>query len=833
MSRYRKIILTVLACLAGLLLIALVAAIWIGPRVKEIVVGQINNYLTVPVQVDEISFSFIKHFPYGAVDFTGVRTKGNALTKTGEPLLDAGHIYFLFNIFDVFNDDLKLKKISIKDARLYLLVNEKGKTNFDIFKKSNGNNQKFSLALEEVELDHVRFVYHSALAKLDYIFSTNNAKLKGKFKQQQYDLAMNGDLFVEKFRVNSINYIDHKETNLHLDLHINNETSQYTISNAEIKIADLKLAATGVFQNKENGLNMDLSIQSKDAGLHELLSLIPGNYTSKLNNFRYTGNIYFTMRISGVSGDKTTPLVSANFGTENASLMPKSSDYKLSNIRFKGEYISNISNAKQVSRLQLNDINAVLEGQPVKASLLIEDFNNPYIDISAKSAINLSVLSNFYMPDTLQSISGKVIVDARIRGRSNDQLSWISEGTVIAEQVNFRLKSKALDFTNFNGQFNLQGNQLTVTDLRGNAAQSDFTINGTFNNVLGYLLTKDEKISGDARVSSRNLDLNELLENKKQSTATDTMYRLDFSNRVDLKLQVSIGILSFRKFQAWQSRADISIRNKILTTSDLSFKSFNGTLALDGSINTSKPDSILIICDASVSKLDMNQLFSQMENFGQTILTDKNVKGNISATIQFASTWSKSLNCNPDRIFAKSDLTIENGELINFQPMLALSKYLKGADLQRVKFNTLHNRIEIKNQTITIPEMEIKSSALDLTASGTHTFSNQIDYKLQLYLSQLLGKKVKEQNTEFGKIEDDGLGRTKLFLTMKGALANPKITYDRKGVEQKITQDIKQEKQTFKTLIKQEFGWGKKDSTISTPKKEKPKKEELQLDNGE
>ena len=97
--------------------------------------------------------------------------------------------------------------------------------------------------------------------------------------------------------------------------------------------------------------------------------------------------------------------------------------------------------------------------------------------------------------------------------------------------------------------------------------------------------------------------------------------------------------------------------------------------------------------------------------------------------------------------------------------------------------------------------MEIKSSVMDLTASGTHSFENIVDYKLQLDLSQILGRKVKAQNSEFGTIEDDGLGRIRIFLSMKGPLANPKISYDRKSIEQKIVQDVKQEKQDLKKIL--------------------------------
>ena len=173
---------------------------------------------------------------------------------------------------------------------------------------------------------------------------------------------------------------------------------------------------------------------------------------------------------------------------------------------------------------------------------------------------------------------------------------------------------------------------------------------------------------------------------------------------------------------------------------------------------------------------------------------------------------------------------IENGELNNFEPMLALSRYLKGADLKRITFSTLQNQIEIKNSSIIFPAMHIQSSAMDLVASGTHSFSNIVDYKLQMLLSQLTGRKVKEQHTEFGTIEDDGLGRIKLFLSMKGPMKNPKITYDRKSVEENITHQVKTEKQNLKGILKEEFGWFKKDAVKTQKDSSASVKQELEID---
>ena len=195
--------------------------------------------------------------------------------------------------------------------------------------------------------------------------------------------------------------------------------------------------------------------------------------------------------------------------------------------------------------------------------------------------------------------------------------------------------------------------------------------------------------------------------------------------------------------------------------------------------------------------------------------------------MQFASKWSSSLIINPKSVVVDGTVKISNGELLDFAPILALSRFIKVSELQHVKFSALQNRIQIYDRKIFIPSMEIKSSALNLTASGSHTFDNKVDYSLKLLLSDILGKKARENNSEFGVVEDDGLGKASLFLHMTGDASNPKFAYDKKAVMKKIQTDIKTEKQTLKELIKKEFG-NKKDSA-STQKKE-PRKEAVEIE---
>jgi len=830
-SKSKKILLYIISgLLAFLLLLAILGWIF-GPRIKEMAVQQINNYLNVPVQVGEIDFSFLKKFPYASVNFKDVNTPGLKTSGNRDPLFKADDVFMLFSWWDVFSDDLRVKTISIENARCNLFVDKNGVENFDIFKKSSGSSNSFNLDLEQIVLKRTAVRYHSINVKHDFSFYADDMNWKGHFTSDVFDLSGKGDVLVERFQTGDVNYLNNKETKLDIAIHIDTKRKLYEIKESSLKIAAIEFVVDGFFRNEKNQSFVDLKVKSKKAGLKELFSLVPGVYTEKLSNYNYEGIVQFALQIRGQIDAKNTPLVTAEFSTDKASLAPKDSPYSLKYISFKGSYTNRISSARPVERLQISNAAGMLENQPLNFTLLLEDFAHPWINLSANSTMNLEVVSRFYKPDTLDLMWGQVKVNAQIKGKIGETESWISSGNVELKDAGFRLKKSNIEFSGFKGLIFLMGNRLTLKAMEGKAAGSDFKIDGEFDNVYAYLLSKTEMVSGDARLISRNLDLNELLEDQSSKANADTVYRLDFSPRVRLQLGLQIGVLSFRKFQAWQVKGNLNLKNKILSGNPISFKAFEGSLNLTGSINASASDSVLISCDAQLIKLDVKEVFTQLGNFGQDVIKDVNVKGKLTAQVQFASTWSKDLHCNFNRIYARSHLLIEKGELINFEPMLALSRYLKSADLKNIKFETLQNEIEIKNQIIKIPSMEIKSSVMDLNASGTHSFENIVDYKLQLDLAQILGKKVREQNTEFGTIEDDGLGRMRLFLSMTGPLSNPKITYDRKGIEQKIVQDIKNEKQDIKKMLNEEFGWFKKDSTVSKVKVKEPKKqEELELE---
>ena len=126
---------------------------------------------------------------------------------------------------------------------------------------------------------------------------------------------------------------------------------------------------------------------------------------------------------------------------------------------------------------------------------------------------------------------------------------------------------------------------------------------------------------------------------------------------------------------------------------------------------------------------------------------------------------------------------------------------------------------------MTIPSMSIKSSALDLEASGKHTFDNQIDYRFGFRFRDLKAKK----ESEFGEITDDGSGKF-VFMRMYGSLDNPTIEWDKVSNREKRKEYNESEVQSTKSMLKSEFGLFKNDTTVKTFIQEKREHEVLEVE---
>ena len=801
-------------------------------KVKEIIKAEINKQIDTQIEVEEIEFSVIERFPFASLRFKNVVIKDAIKKGVKGNFLEASDVYLKFSIFNLFRSNYKITKVEVVDAYLKIIVYDDESDNYHIFKaKSEESTESFTFNLEKVYFNNVKTLYSNFASDQEYLFVAESAYSKGKFSSENYALAINGDFFIDYIKSEDYNIIKKKNAKIDLQMRVEASKNLYKINKGNLKLSQLSFDINGEIISKKESTFLDLEINGKNFDLQSLISELPEREQEYLKKYKSRGDFFFAMTINGDFGGSKKPLVVANFGLNSGEISNSNSSITLKELSFQAEYSNGVNRKYSSSYFKVNNLNGQLKSGSISGDLVLNNFSQPELEIASSAKLELSELLEFMNIDTITSLVGHLELNANFKSVVNlgekftakDFVNSKTSGKIILKNAGFTIKNDPLTYHELNGSFEFNNNDIIVKEMYGKISNSDFELKGYFRNVLPYLFLPDERLQLNAELKSGFLDLNEILSDN--NTESDTTYNFQFSDRLDAKISFNVDKLSFRRFEANVLTGNFRLKNKQMIINKLSFKSMDGKIGTKGLIDGTQENKLLFSCDGIISYVDIEKLFYQFENFGQSDLTHANLSGRLDADVQFAGIWSSSLIADLNSIYSSANITVKNGELKDYKTLDGLSKFIKVEDLSHIKFAILKNQIEIKNQIIKIPMMEINSSAINIVASGSHSFNNDIDYHLQLLLSDLLTKKAKKHNSDFGEIEDDGLGRTKVFILVTGTVDNPVYKYDRKGVKEKLKTDIKTEKQNIKQILNSEFGWFKKDTTIIQKEKTEKQKE--------
>lgn len=793
-------------------------------EVKQAVIEELNKSLKSEVKIDpkNIDLTFIKSFPKCAIDFKEVLIMEAIEKKERDTLIFADQILLMFNLKDIWNKNYTINKIEISKANCNLYIDKKGRPNY-IFWKSpeKSTTDKVNFKLEQIVLNEIGLKYKNAQNKVKFNVHFTNSDFSGNFGDEKFTLETKGKAELDILTVNKSNLIKNKKIKYDLEFQI--AGNDYNINKAEIALNEMYFALDGNCRITDSIEKADVHFNGKNLDVASLISLLPEKYASRMSDYSSSGEFYSNGNISYKAGVET--LLKAEFGLKDATVTYKVNNTRLDNLSLKG----NLDINEEGSFLNLQNISAQMGKNSITGACALNNFSDPYIQLNASLNTDLQELNSFWPIDTLEYVSGNVQLTANLKGKISEikksafSNEVIANGSASLKEIKTKIKGKENEINISSGAFEMANRSVRVTDFKLIIGKTDIELNGELPGFVNYLLDDNHPLVINANLKSNNIVLEEVLYGGQSNSDSK---QVNISSNLNFKLLANIGSLSFSKFSAQNIIGEIVVADQKILVNDLSLNAMDGKAQLSAVADASG-DAINIRAVSDLNKINISKLFYQCNNFGQSTLNENHLAGFTTATLNFSGTWDKQLKANLESINANGVLTIEQGRLVDFKPLLSLSKYVEVSELKDIKFQALQSNFEIKNQIISIPKTIIKNSAMNIELWGTHSFKNDIDYHIKLSLSELLANKKranKQLDEELAFQENDPDNRRSVFIVMSGKIDNPTIRYDRKGLKQKIREDLKEEKHTLKQILKEEFGLFKKDSVLN--KSDKPKAEE-------
>lgn len=819
--------------LTGIIIcISLVSLLFIyQDDVKKVLLGEINKHLKAEVKIDpkNIDLTILKTFPDCSMEFKNILMLEALQVKKRDTLLFAEQLNLHFNISDLWSKKYNIKKIKLKNGLVKPGITKSGTPNYIFWEEgpdnSKGKNDSINFNLNLIELEDCRVIYRDRQTtfKTDLLIKT--LSFSGNFSDEEYDLKTEGKLYVNQITSNKKSLLKNKNCNLNVDLKV--KGSNYVFEKTQATINKMRFNVDGNFAYKDSLQTMDINYSAADLDIATVLSLLPEDQQQKANDYKSSGDFYTNgnFNYSGRSKFK----LESKFGIKNAEITYKPTSTTAKNVNINGDLIYSNTNSK----LDLTNVYLKLNTDEIKGSFSVQNFSDPFLHFIVDASANLENLQSFWPIDTLSKLKGNVKINSEVEGLlrdlKNETFSTKVKLDLEASVSNIEAQFKGDEniFAIENCSVTAKDREVEVKDLKLKRGSSAILLNGKIPGIFNYLSDKTAPLIITGNLFSNYFKLEDFMMKYKASEDGSTPL---IPNNIQFKLNAAILKFSYAKFEAQSITGEIEIKNQKAIISDMRLQTMQGEAEIDAFADNSN-NKLDVVLQSKLKNINISNMFLQLNNFGQTTLQENNIKGYATADLDFSGSWSNALEPNLKSIKSNINLTIDRGELIDFKPLLSLSKFVDIQDLQKIKFSSLKSNIEIKDKTIFLPSTSIKNSALNIIFWGTHSFENDINYHIELLISELLAKKRKDNDEEFGPVENDPDNKRSAFILMTGTVDKPIIKYDRKGLKENIKKDIKEEKQNLKQLLKEEFGLFKKDTSSLKPKEKADQAFELEKPN--
>lgn len=782
----------------------------------------INNRITTKTRVGTYSFSVLKRFPRASVKLSDVTLlsssgfdKSQFANYNADTLLYAGSVTLEFRLTDLLKGIYRIENASVSDGKLYLLTDSTGGINYQISTGSGKNTGSGSFDLNRIVLRNINTLYLNRSTSLGISGTIDNAKLRSVIKGSVIDFICSAGLSLNRFELYKTRI--NAEADVSLDINMQSSDTSVVFRKGTLKLEGYSFDLSGFIHP---GRDILLKITGKNIDLGGARKYIPAIYGDRIRNYQAGGVLNAEYVLYGPLDRTKNLFADANFSVKRGSLSVRNPEIKIRNLELSGSYTNGSKAGPSTSRLLVDKCSFNIGNALWSASLSAHDFTDAKVSLTFAGDLYPAELISYLNIPGLISADGLIRLNTSISGRVFKN-GRINPGAIVSsvKAADIRFESFSLKHTDdrFNIS-NVSGNIMAAENLWADNLAftyygAGFLINGEFAGLPAWLSGKQVPLDIKAEMTVSDLDPSRIKFNAAKSAAGKGAIKLPGGINADI--QVRLDNFSYNKFNAGLITGRLIYKPLMADIRNLSALTLGGRVSGNLITAANRDGTFISQGNFNLESIDIKKCFESFGNFGQSFILAENLAGTLSGSLRILMPMDSMMKPVVKAVNAEGRYIIENGTLTNFEPVKALSDFIDIKELENIKFSKIENDLFIRNNALSVPQMEILSSAADFSVSGKHSFDNSYEYHIKVYLSEILSgkyRKDKKLNSEFGTIEDDGLGRTSLFLKITGRDDNLKVAYDLKAAGSNIRESMKKEKSNLRNILNEEYGWFRQDT---------------------
>ena len=730
-------------------------------------ISKLNEQLKAPVEVSTIELDLFSGFPR-------VRIVLNAVTIADpfgnqKPLVKAEKVGLGMNVLEVIRGTYTIEELAVSTGEIHLTRSSRG-DNWDLLNTTDSSNADINLRY--FEAFDVNVTYDNVFDKSYYSSSINTLYASGLIGNRtelslKVDLAAtNATLAGEIFLVNapiagSIELIIDQEWAL--------STSDLTLDGARINL-DL---------NHDGG-----KISAVQTDIPKALSYVP------------LFEIPDEIEINGLRADwgwaGTWDQWVLEFDTKNTTL--NYNGIAVPSLSCKGQW-----RWGSVPELSIPSLALETNTGEITGTLELKG-NAPTLYTHLEGGSNLSELFDFIETDLLVNPMGFWKGDhiSLTQGfRSWEDFtpvgSPIFKGDISLFEGAFALAGSNISFEKVEAELGIDGRNVQIDRCFLQSGENTAVVTGTIYNAL--------EASGYPKVvlslESPTISIDPLLYWEFEDDELDEETSFDYS------VAVKVDHVKLGDFNGANLVGTVYNRGNWIIGDAMRIDGCDGTLGGNWALYEVGSDNVLK-GDVFVQSIKLDQLLASFNSFDIEDLNASNLLGEASATATVSLAFDSEWEQHSTKTDIKGEGAIKGGTLQNYAPLQELSAFIDKGELDKIEFPYLASTFRVHGDTLLLPEMEVKNSALNLWVNGWQNLeTDDLRYSVRLGLKDL-AMRGKNSNRDLGNWigEAENENQPYVRLIVGCNLDDVCISLDRERINRSFKEALQQEREDLKNIFK-------------------------------
>ena len=813
--------------------------------VDDAIAEQVNAH--VFYDQEGFSLSLFENFPNFTFSMKDFGVSGID-TFASDTLIQVASFEITLDLLSVISgEQIMINEISLKSPEITILSLSDGQNNYDIFKETTDNTPSktpteeeltFSLAIKKWQIIDGNFTYddllngiHTSLLGINHIGS-------GDFSQDIFDLMTKTTIVSVDLNYEGTNYLKEKTFDADLNMKMNLPDSKYTFSDNSLTLGALSVGLNGdVILPADSDMVLDIEFQSLDMSIKSILSLLPGDYSSYLENVSADGEVGIEGKVSGVYNELRLPDININAMIFNGYLAYQEYPVPIEEVQLEAALVIPGVNMDLLS-FSMPHFSMQVESQDFQAQMEFNNLANYTWDLNASGGLDLGKIFQIIPVEGMDLkglISGSFETSGNmllIEEEKYEQLP--TKGRVQVTDFSISDETLPVDIRIPEADLSFDNEQIALTQFKVLFGESDLQMTGTLENFIGYALEPSEVLHGKLNFNAKILNLNPFLTATDTSVAdaavdTAVLEIIRIPINIDVALNTQIGRLLYDNLEFNDMDGKITMSEGIAQLDNLDFNLLAGGFLMSGFYN-SNPPLPLFNFNFKISSMSIKETFSSFNTIQEMAPMAKDLAGVFSTEFVTDGVLDTAMMPVMESLFTFGLIDLESTTYSNPKFIKGLNK-ITGDKEETLKLQDINFEYTIEDGTLIIEPFDFKLAGRTTTVYGSSGISGiqaNMDYTLETDLktgnlgaaannmiasltglNDLVAEEVRikikiERNYEDPQFRLDGISNTKKspgdkkIKDLAKERAKNKLKKQQKLAEKKIQEGLDKQKAVLK-----------------------------------